>query len=303
MAPPAKPTTTKPFATVTAPQPQPSNPITGWKRWMYNNVLQPWLGAQWGIDWPRINEEGMYDEKKILELMETLPPNISEAMDKFVEAISPRINELVAAHPDLTFDELKNYSPNDLGIGSPENLSSMVPSLAQSDFAPIAQEAQRRFSQETVPGIMSQLTGLGQNAGSSAFAGSIGQAGSDLQSKLAALESQHNLEKGRLQLGQGELGSKLYDAASRRAGIMGGLASDQNRLGLQRAESLGRMQLGQQGQQLQHNIGLLGSLSNQMNRPTTGYQPANTPNYWADFGQNFTQPAMKTAAKLATTFL
>ena len=58
-------------------------------------------------------------------------------------------------------------------------------------FQPIADRAQRQFTTQTVPGLAERFSSLGAGSqNSSAFQGALGQAGSDLQSQLAALESQ-----------------------------------------------------------------------------------------------------------------
>lgn len=275
----------KPFASVAKPgtDPATAKPIFGAaKKW--NNFLR-----FIGFDKPLIGDDGLPIQENIIELIETSPPEVSEAMNKFIEEAVPEISRIVREFPQLSFDEIKNIDLSSYGLPKPEDLSRMIPDLAVADFKPIAQEAERRFQQETVPGIMNQLTGLGQSGRSSAFQGALGRAGSDLQSKLAALESAHNLQRGQLQLGQGELGGNLYKAASQRAALMGGLQNDANRLKLGQAETLGRLQLGQQSNQLQQQGNVLSALMGQMNRPTAGYQPYQ-PQSW------FSSPFIKDVA-------
>lgn len=293
----------KPFAAVSALGADANKPVSlARKKW--NNFLRA-MGGLVGIKQPRYTTQGapegmaIPEEENILELLETSPPEVKEAMNQMIEAITPRLQEITSALPNLSFDELMKFNPEDLGLPSLENLDRYLPDLGQTEFAPIAAEAERRFQQETVPGIMNQLTGLGQSGRSSSFQGALGKAGADLQSKLSALESAHNLERGKLQLGQGDLAGKLYEAATKRGGILGALNADINKLGLGRAESLGRFQLGQQGNQLNQQGQLLSALSGQMNRPTTGYQPPAASNPWYDVGSTM----MPLAAKIGSKFL
>ena len=63
------------------------------------------------------------------------------------------------------------------------------------DFAPIANQARQNFQQQTLPGIAERFTNMGTSGGqrSSAFAGSLGQAASGLESNLAGMQQQYNL--------------------------------------------------------------------------------------------------------------
>ena len=62
-----------------------------------------------------------------------------------------------------------------------------------SGFEPIKQQAQNNFYSNTVPTIAERFSSLGSGGSqnSSAFAGQLGAAGVDLNSELAALQSQH----------------------------------------------------------------------------------------------------------------
>jgi len=67
-----------------------------------------------------------------------------------------------------------------------------------TSFEPIAQRAREQFGQKGIPSIAERFTnigGLGASSAqrSSAFGQSLGQGASDLESQLAALQSQHNL--------------------------------------------------------------------------------------------------------------
>jgi hypothetical protein len=61
--------------------------------------------------------------------------------------------------------------------------------------SPIAQQAVNRFNTQTVPGLAERFTSLGQGSQrSSAFQGALGEAGSELQGGLAALEQQNAMQ-------------------------------------------------------------------------------------------------------------
>lgn len=63
-------------------------------------------------------------------------------------------------------------------------------------FQPIANQARQQFNSQTVPSIAERFTNLGGQGGqrSSAFQGSLGQAGAGLETDLAALQSQYGLQ-------------------------------------------------------------------------------------------------------------
>lgn len=61
-------------------------------------------------------------------------------------------------------------------------------------FAPIAKQAQTRFSTQTVPALAERFTALG-GRNSSAFQGALGAAGAGLQENLAGMESQYGLQQ------------------------------------------------------------------------------------------------------------
>lgn len=67
----------------------------------------------------------------------------------------------------------------------------------QFDFAPIEQQARQGFAQQTVPSLAERFTSMGSGGGqrSSAFAGSLGQAASGLESNLASMRSQYGLQQ------------------------------------------------------------------------------------------------------------
>jgi len=84
-------------------------------------------------------------------------------------------------------------------------LSSLIPNGlknlnlpgGQSNFQPIADEARRNFSQNTIPTLAERFAGLGRN--SSGLQQSLGGAGAQFESQLAALQAQHGLQEQGLQ--------------------------------------------------------------------------------------------------------
>lgn len=63
------------------------------------------------------------------------------------------------------------------------------------DFQPIADQARKQFKEQTVPGLAERFNILGGGGRSSAQEQGLLRAGSDLESNLAALQSQYNLNK------------------------------------------------------------------------------------------------------------
>lgn len=98
-----------------------------------------------------------------------------------------------------------------LGTGQQQGINSQLGNLLQgslgntnlpggqnsmSSFAPIAQNAQRNFQTQTVPGLAERFTSLGGGQlGSPAFANMLGQAGAGLQSDLASQEQGFNMQQ------------------------------------------------------------------------------------------------------------
>lgn len=85
----------------------------------------------------------------------------------------------------------------------PEQISALNQLLQQGisglgqqkpfDFAPIAQQAREQFAQQTVPSLAERFTALGGQR-SSAFPQALGQAGSQLESNLAAQGAQFGMQ-------------------------------------------------------------------------------------------------------------
>ena len=86
-----------------------------------------------------------------------------------------------------------------------QNLSQRIPQGiqnlnlpgSQSNFAPIANEARRNFSQNTIPTLAERFAGLGRN--SSGLQQSLGGAAAHFESQLASAQAQHGLQEQSLQ--------------------------------------------------------------------------------------------------------
>jgi hypothetical protein len=96
------------------------------------------------------------------------------------------------------YEPEQNYVLDQLLRGGLGNLQN----LQRPDFEPIAERSQREFATQTVPSLAERFTSLGGGQRSSAFQGALGQAGSDLQSQLAALRSKYGLEANQQQFNQ-----------------------------------------------------------------------------------------------------
>jgi hypothetical protein len=68
----------------------------------------------------------------------------------------------------------------------------------QSAFAPIAQQATNQFYSQTVPSLAERFTALGGGQNSSAFQGTLAQAGAGLQGDLAAQGAQFGQQQQQL---------------------------------------------------------------------------------------------------------
>src|SRR6267142_2202947 len=68
--------------------------------------------------------------------------------------------------------------------------------MQNTNFQGIEDLARKNFQQKTIPSLAERFTALsGDTRGSSAFQGALGQAGSDLESQLAALRGQYGLQQ------------------------------------------------------------------------------------------------------------
>src|SRR3990167_3558232 len=94
------------------------------------------------------------------------------------------------------FEQFQRYNPQQQqglqpmlsqGLGGMQGMHPYHPQ--QFNFAPIAQQAQTRFSTQTVPGLAERFSSMGTGGAqnSSAFGQTLGAAGAGLSEVLAAL--------------------------------------------------------------------------------------------------------------------
>jgi hypothetical protein len=107
--------------------------------------------------------------------------------------------------------------------------------LQNANFQGIEDRARKQFSENTIPSLAERFTSMGAGGqGSSAFAGSLGQAGSDLESQLGAMRGQFGLQQ--LGMGLSPMYENIYEKGGpggmqQAGGALAGLGS--NVLGMQ----------------------------------------------------------------------
>jgi hypothetical protein len=107
-----------------------------------------------------------------------------------------------------------------------------------ANFGPIADLAQKRFQERTIPTLAERFTSLG--ASPTQFQGYAAGAGADLQAQLAAMQSQHELQQRGQYLQQAGLGlqpsfENIYIPQT--SGLLGAAAPGLAQYGLQAAAS------------------------------------------------------------------
>ena len=141
--------------------------------------------------------------------------------------------------------------------------------LGSQNFNPEVQEqrARKQFYGETIPGLAERFTAMGGGQRSSAFQGALGQAGSDLESQLAAQRGQYGLQA--LQMGL-QPQNEQFLQPSEYQGLLGGLGVATPQLAELGGKGLGYL-LGGQGGQSQQRPG-----STMANALTTALPAATT---------------------------
>jgi hypothetical protein len=118
-----------------------------------------------------------------------------------------------------------------------------------ADFGGIEDRYRKQFNEQTIPSLAERFTGMGSGAQeSSAFQSSLGRAGSDLESQLAALRSQYGLQQ--MQTGlrpQYEVGMEAAKPGFLQGAFRGAMGGSGGPGGIM--ESLSGMFGGQGGQQ------------------------------------------------------
>ncbi len=257
------------------------------RRWFRNWAARP-LAALLGIDVKPDWGQGVPTDDELLKFRETLPPQVQAAYDKLLDSAEQRFGDITSQLPELDIKELETMAPQ--AIPTMEEINASLPNLQQSDFGPIEQLARQNFEQKTIPSIAERFAGLG-GLNSTAFRGELGNAGSNLESQLAALRSAHGLQQSGLELQRGELGT-------RRAGVLGQLGLGQQAQNQAQAQALGQLRLGGRGQQLQERGNITNLLGLQAQRPTVGYQSQGEANPFMQAGSQAAQLAATLAPLL-----
>ena len=116
--------------------------------------------------------------------------------------------------------QFQNYTPGQ------NQMMDLLMSMGMQNMDPQAQnqQAMQNFRQNTVPGLAERFSMMGSGGGqrSSAFAGALGQAGADIEPRLAALRNQMGM--GQMQMGLQPRFENMYMPAQK-GGLEGGLES------------------------------------------------------------------------------
>jgi len=182
-----------------------------------------------------------------IKVIQTLPEPLQRIALNYADQFAKNPDEFIGKFPSLDTQAMADIIQQDLPTGQElgfDELKDYTPQLMQdTEFGPIADLARKQFREETVPGLAEQFAGAG-GLNSSALIGQLGKAGSDLESKLAAMKSQYGLE---------------------RAGTLGSLAQGQQALGLNRSRDIATLGMGLRNQQFgqRHDLAQLGLAQNQ----------------------------------------
>ena len=111
------------------------------------------------------------------------------------ESSGGRLGEILLGSPGAP-QQYPRYSPPQMQF-----IQSLLPLLSKElgegqtlDFGPIAEQAQRRFQQQTVPGLAERFTAMtGGRSTSPSLINQLGRAGANLESDLAAQQAQYGL--------------------------------------------------------------------------------------------------------------
>lgn len=178
-----------------------------------------------------------------IKLVQTLPEPFQKIALQYAQQFAQNPDEFIGKFPSLDTKDMTDIIQKDLPTGQElgyEPLQDYTSGLMQdTEFGPIADLARKQFHEDTVPNLAERFAGSG-GLNSSALVGQLGKAGSDLESKLAALRSQYGLE---------------------RAGTLGSLAQGQQQLGLNRSRDIASLGMGLRNQQFNQreslaNLGL-----------------------------------------------
>jgi len=114
---------------------------------------------------------------------------------------APQGNFFTGQPSSYTTTQRFNPQQQQLQSQSIQQLMSLLQGGGPSGFGAIEDQARQNFQKKTIPGLAERFSSLGGSpGGSSGFAGLLGEAGSGLETNLAALKGQ---------LGQQQLGQLL----------------------------------------------------------------------------------------------
>lgn len=102
------------------------------------------------------------------------------------------LGSLIGRSPRV--EQMQNFNPEQNAMMN-QAMNRGWGSLGNFDFAPIEAQARQGFQQTTVPGIAERFTALGGGQRSSAFSQALGQAGAGLETNLAAMKQNYNLQQ------------------------------------------------------------------------------------------------------------
>lgn len=112
--------------------------------------------------------------------------------DKFSNLLSPLSSMLFGENQRI--EQMQNYTPEQQSVMS-QLLQQGLGGMGQFDFTPIEEQARQGFQQNTIPSIAERFTSMGGGQRSSGFQQTLGQAGAGLESNLAAMKQQYNLQR------------------------------------------------------------------------------------------------------------
>lgn len=131
------------------------------------------------------------------------------SVGRFFSGTRPQVynNPLYSPYQNDALNYLTQF-----GLGGIQNLQQNQPGN-NFNFAPIGNQELERFYTQTVPSLAERFTALGDGQRSSAFQGTLAQAGRGLGNDLAAQQQQYNLQQQQLAQNQYGMNQNLYSNA------------------------------------------------------------------------------------------
>ena len=167
------------------------------------------MAAKWGKalkDWIKKKKKGeTVEESPIVfsdddvTVLNRLDPQLKEALENYVGYINQNPDAFLGSLDEIDKEGLLAVAdqkfPNAEELGFPGSSQQVISDLMeQTEFAPQEEYARKQFEERTIPGIAERFAGMGALK-SSAFQGQLGEAASDLESRLGALRSGYNLQR------------------------------------------------------------------------------------------------------------